>query len=199
MVARTLEVYPHINYPSAILDRFIKDRFNYINTLPQVEFAKAVKLSSLKKYIFPDCDNKHVAQIYENTSNLVIHVGSTHGDYHLDNFVFDGNNIRLIDWTNYHSIFWADYDILHFYICLLSSREHCKWIDVVKSKQYIELSRTEIILKEYNLEHISCYVLSRCELELAQDVRLSRLDENRIEKYKNMIAMLASLVSSNQE
>ena len=104
---------------------------------------------------------------------------SVHGDMHRGNMVVAQGRLRFIDWVNYRQKFWAPYDLLHLSLCTLAVAESLSWVDLVAGPR----------VKPMDLDtlELAVYVVSRVDMELAQDLRLGRLSGSRVEKYRNAL------------
>lgn len=175
----------------ALID-FINKRYSWSLKQPRMIFYNVVQLNGLYKFIFPNISPSLFIRIENFIKSFKVEVGSVHGDLHIENIFIKNQNISIIDWGNYKPKYWCKYDLYHLIFC--DYKENISWIDKI-TNFYNEYSKKNY-LNNFQLsnEDLICYVLSRCELEILQDVRLNRLKKSRIKKYKRAIEILEKLI-----
>jgi hypothetical protein len=172
------------------LKEFLESRYRWILDQPRVCFYDAVDCQELRKVAFQDISLSLIERIEKFIRSFPVEVGSIHGDFHVENIFINDQKIFLIDWGNYHTKFWGKYDLYHLLFCDYVEKNNTSWVDNIAGFYNYQLENSSLMKFKVPKEDMICYTLSRCELEILQDIRLNRLKDSRIKKYKLAIEKL---------
>ena len=166
---------------------FIKLRLEWLDNAPTISFIESVNCNNLKRFVFP-----HIGHMEYNRLDIFmrshhVKVGSVHGDLHIENIFCNMGAISIIDWGNHHTKFWAMYDVFHLKHCHFLKAKNTSWIDALDELFIAPAEYCTVSEFKASEEDVICYILARSELELLQDIRLNRLNLNRIKKYRSAV------------
>lgn len=171
---------------------FLDKRYSWTLEQPRMIFYNVVQLNELYKFVFPNISSSLFIRIENFIKSFKVEVGSVHGDLHIENIFIKNQNISIIDWGNYKPKYWSKYDLYHLIFC--DYKENLSWIEKITDFNIDYSKKNYLNNFQLSNEDLICYVLSRCELEISQDIRLNRLKKSRIKKYKRAIKKLDNLI-----
>lgn len=133
---------------------------------------------------------ERVVSIFENQlADLSIPTSPAHGDLHLGNIIFLNEQIRLIDWSMYRPQNSFLLDVVHFYIRQLCEQTEKSWTETI----FMPLSPSQKLANDFGISVDQLrllYASNRCSLEIGQYGGVSKLTDNKVNKYTRLIQNL---------
>jgi hypothetical protein len=170
-------------------DAYIEYKLHQALAFKKDRISKAYDFSILKELSKFGLDKNLIDRSEEILSNVYLPITSAHGDFHSDNMIVIGHDLKIIDWSMFakQGSFITDYIHFHNYRFAKANRE--SWTrSILKERKYINCLAKVLAIRPNDLR--LAYSISRISGEIRQREDLNLVTSNEILKYNYVLTHL---------